>query len=68
MQTKRFTRSLVAVAVAVAVSAGFVAGRHDGGAPLMGSAYAAGAVPELSGDEMLAFVMAGIYIAFGRGA
>ncbi len=49
MQTKRFTRSLVAVAVAVAVSAGFVAGRHDGGAPLMGSAYAAGAVPELSG-------------------
>ena len=49
MQSKQITRSLVAIAVAVAISAGFVAGRHDGATQLIDSAHAAGAVPELSG-------------------
>jgi serine protease Do len=47
MQNKRMTRSLVAIAVAVAISAGFVAGRH-GTVPLVDTAHAAGAVPELN--------------------
>jgi serine protease Do len=47
MQNKQITRSLVAIAVAVAISAGFVAGRH-GTVPLVDTAHAAGAVPELN--------------------
>jgi serine protease Do len=48
MQNKRITRSLVAIAVAVAVSAGFVAAR-DGSIPQwIDAAHAAGAVPELN--------------------
>ncbi|CAM2141126.1 putative periplasmic serine endoprotease DegP-like [Pararobbsia alpina] len=47
MQTKRFSRSLVAVAVVVAISAGFVAGRHGATPQWIDNAHAAGAVPAL---------------------
>ena len=47
MQTKRFSRSLVAVAVVVAISAGFVAGRHNTAPALIDAAHAAGAGPAL---------------------
>ncbi|RKP59009.1 DegQ family serine endoprotease [Pararobbsia silviterrae] len=47
MPTKRFSRSLVAVAVVVAISAGFVAGRHDAAPQWIDNAHAAGAVPSL---------------------
>ena len=47
MQTKRMTRSLVAIAVVVAMSAGFVAGRHNAAPQWIDNAHAAGAVPSL---------------------
>lgn len=47
MQAKRFSRSLVAVAVVVAISAGFVAGRHGSVPQWIDNAHAAGAVPSL---------------------